>query len=238
MSTPPSKKPPLKKIRESALSRGWALARVSVAVGAKAAGHAVGSVFSSEESKAESLKELLKSQMTLLAKELGQLKGSVMKVGQMLSMYGEHFLPPEANAVLKSLQSQSPPMDWSTIEKSLKKNLGEEVLAELEIDHEPLASASLGQVHKAKQRLDGRELAIKIQYPGVDQAIEGDLKALKSILSVSKLIPRGPALDDMFKEVRQMLHQEVDYSRSLRKRWPTIGVSWWPKFFPAIRPSA
>jgi predicted unusual protein kinase regulating ubiquinone biosynthesis (AarF/ABC1/UbiB family) len=205
----------LKKIREGALSRGWALARVSMSAGAKAASHAVGTAFSSDEAKAESLKAMVLSQVGMLARELGQLKGSVMKVGQMLSMYGEHFLPPEANKLLKSLQSQSPPLEWAAIERQLKRQLGPEALEAIEIDPEPLASASLGQVHKARRKSDGRELAVKVQYPGVDQAIEGDLKALKSILSVSKLIPRGPALDDLFKEVRQMLHQEVDYSREL-----------------------
>ena len=155
------------------------------------------------------------SQVELLTRELGELKGSLMKVGQMLSMYGEHFLPAEVNQLLKSLQSQSPPLAWAQIEKALKRQLSPEQLAALEIDPEALASASLGQVHRATVKADGRQLALKIQYPGVDQAIEGDLKALRSLLSISKLIPKGPAFDDLFKEVRQMLHQEVDYAREL-----------------------
>jgi predicted unusual protein kinase regulating ubiquinone biosynthesis (AarF/ABC1/UbiB family) len=205
----------LKKIKEGAFSRGFALARVSMSAGAKAASHAVGSIFAAEADKPERLKALLVSQIELLARELGQLKGSVMKVGQMLSMYGEHFLPPEANALLKSLQNQSPPLEWIAIEKVLLKQLGAEKLAQLDIDHEPMASASLGQVHAARRKSDGRRLAIKIQYPGVDQAIEGDLKALKSLLSMAKLIPKGPTYDELFREVRQMLHQEVDYTREL-----------------------
>lgn len=186
-----------------------------MSAGARAASHAVGSVFTAEADKPERLKALLISQIELLTRELGQLKGSVMKVGQMLSMYGEHFLPPEANAVLKSLQSQSPPLDWAAIEKTLKRQLTAEQLATIEIDPEPMASASLGQVHEARRKSDGRRLAVKVQYPGVDAAIEGDIKALRSILSLSKLIPKGPAFDELFKEVRQMLHQEVDYSREL-----------------------
>ncbi len=205
----------LTKIKEGALSRGLALARVSMSAGAKAASHAMGSIFASEESKGDRLKALVLSQVDLLSRELGELKGSLMKVGQMLSMYGEHFLPPEANALLKSLQSQSPPLEWSVIEKSLKRQFTAEQLAQLEIEQEPIASASLGQVHGAIRKSDGRRLALKIQYPGVDQAIEGDLKALRSILSVAKLIPRGPRTDELFREVRMMLHQEVDYSREL-----------------------
>lgn len=205
----------LAKIKESAFSRGLALARVSMSAGARVAGHAIGGVFASEADKPERFKAMLMDQVGLLTREMGQLKGSVMKVGQMLSMYGEHFLPPEVNSVFKSLQSQSPPLAWPQIERVLKRQLTPEQLANIEIDPEPLASASLGQVHLARLKADGRKIALKIQYPGVDQAIEGDIKALRSLLALSKLIPRGPAFEELFKEVRQMLHQEVDYAREL-----------------------
>jgi predicted unusual protein kinase regulating ubiquinone biosynthesis (AarF/ABC1/UbiB family) len=73
----------------------------------------------------------------------------------------------------------------------------------------------MGQVHVAIIKATGQKIALKVQYPGVDQAIESDLSALKSILTVSKLIPKGPKYDELFKEVRQMMHQEVDYSKEL-----------------------
>jgi predicted unusual protein kinase regulating ubiquinone biosynthesis (AarF/ABC1/UbiB family) len=207
----------LKKIKTGVLSRGLALAKVSMTAGAKVASHTVGNLFASESEKTDRFKDMLVSQINLLTRELGQLKGSLMKVGQLLSMYGEHFLPPEANALLKSLQSQSPPLEWKEIEKVLKRQLTQEKLDLLEIDPNPIGSASLGQVHRAQIKADGRWVAMKVQYPGVDKAIEGDLKALQSILSVSKLIPRGPKLDDLFNEVRSMLHQEVDYARELEQ---------------------
>jgi predicted unusual protein kinase regulating ubiquinone biosynthesis (AarF/ABC1/UbiB family) len=188
---------------------------MSLNVGAKAASHAVGSLFSSENEQADRLKSLLTSQLEVLARELGQLKGSVMKVGQMLSVYGEQFLPPEANQMLKSLQNQSPPLAWSEIEKVLKQELGAEKLALLEISPEPIASASLGQVYRAQRKSDGLLMALKVQYPGVDRAIEGDLKALKYVLSVSKLIPKGPKYDLVFDEIKEMLLQEIDYKQEL-----------------------
>lgn len=205
----------LKKIKSGVFSRGLALAKVSVTAGAKAATHAVGGLFSTEEEKAESLKKLIFDQVGMLSRELGQLKGSLMKAGQMLSMYGEHFLPPEANQLLKSLQSQSPPLDWPAIEKQLKKQLSAEQLATVEIEQEPIASASLGQVHRARRKSDGKLLAMKIQYPGVDQAIDSDISSLQSILSVSRLIPTGPRFDELFREVKSMLKQEVDYRKEL-----------------------
>jgi predicted unusual protein kinase regulating ubiquinone biosynthesis (AarF/ABC1/UbiB family) len=213
MSEKPKK--PLTRIKSGAFSRGFALARVSMTAGARAAGHAMGTIFASEDERGERLKQLLLSQVDALTRELGHLKGSLMKVGQMLSVYGEHFLPPEANALLKSLQSQSPPLEWKAIERVLLAELGVEKLAGLDIEHEPLASASLGQVHRARRKSDGRELALKVQYPRVDQAIEGDLKALRTILSVAKLLPTGPRYDALFEEVREMLHQETDYRQEL-----------------------
>lgn len=206
----------LSRIKSGAFSRGISLAKMSLNVGAKAAGHAIGGMFSGEATSEERLKSLLTSQIEILSRELGQLKGSVMKVGQMLSVYGEYFLPPEANALLKSLQNQSPPLQWREIKKVLQRELGTQKLAELEISHEPMASASLGQVHRAVRKSDGQVIALKVQYPGVDQAIEGDLKVLKYVLSVSKLIPKGPQYDQIFAEVREMLHQEVDYSQELK----------------------
>lgn len=206
----------LNHIKSGMLSRGLSLARVSVSAGARVASHAMGNLFSgTEEEKAERFKAMLVAQMEALSRELGQLKGSLMKVGQLLSMYGEHFLPAEANALLKSLQSQSPPLAWDQIRKTIQRQLSPEVLSQVEIDPEPLASASLGQVHRARRKTDGVWLAMKVQYPGVDQAIDGDLKALQSVLSISKLIPKGPKYDELFKEVRAMLHQEVDYTREL-----------------------
>lgn len=219
MDEPESKKPGekrLKGIKTGVFSRGLALAKVSVSAGARVASHAVGNLFVGDDEKAERYKAMVTSQMRALTQEFGKLKGSLMKVGQLLSMHGEHFLPPEANALLKSLQSQSPPLEWKEIEKALKRQLSAELLDTVEIETSSVASASLGQVHKARRKSDGRWLAMKIQYPGVDRAIEGDLKTLKSVLTVANLLPKGPKFDELFTEVRSMLHQEVDYSRELQ----------------------
>lgn len=191
------------------------MAKVSLNLGAKTLSHTARGLFSNPEQKADSWKEMIQAQVQVLAQELGQLKGSLMKVGQALSMYGEHFLPPEANNILKSLQNQSPSLDWPAIEKALHKQLGVERLALLEVDHTPMAAASLGQVHRARILADGTELALKVQYPGVDRAIDSDIAALRKLLTVSKFLPKGPQFDEIFKEVKQMLEQEVDYEKEL-----------------------
>jgi len=161
-------------------------------------------------------KDFLKDRAEALATELGQLKGSAMKAGQLLSMYGEHFLPPEANEFLKGLQSQSPPLQWSEIKKILEQELGAERLQELDLDPAPIGSASMGQVHRATVKASGESIAIKVQYPGVDLAIDSDLKALRTMLGVLQILPRGRGVDVLFEEVRSMLHQETDYKLEMK----------------------
>lgn len=201
----------INKIKSSVFSRSFSMAKLTLNAGASLAGYNIKNTFSSKEEKADSWKGFLRSQAQAVSTELGELKGSLMKAGQMLSMYGEHFLPPEANAFLKSLQSDSPALNWTNIEPVLKKNLSTEQLAQLEIEHEALSCASLGQVHRARIKATGEEIVLKIQYPNVDKAIESDLRALKTLLGMMKLVPQDLDLESIFHEVREMLVQETNY---------------------------
>lgn len=205
----------LKSIRSGVMSRGLSLAKLSIGASSRLAAHKLGNLISGEDASGQRLQDLLLSQVKALASELGQLKGSLMKVGQMLSMYGEHFLPPEVNSILKSLQYQSPPLQWKSIKKELVAELGTEKLSELEIEHTPLASASLGQVHLATIKETGERIALKIQYPGVAKAIDSDIRTLRGIFGMAQLIPRMPHLDELFSEVKEMLVQEIDYRKEL-----------------------
>ena len=159
--------------------------------------------------------DYLINQMKLITEELGQLKGTIMKVGQVLSMYGEHFLPPKANKILKSLQSSSPPLNWESIETTLKKELGMKAFNDLDIEKKALAAASLGQVHKAKIKETGEVIALKIQYPGVEEAIQSDIKNLKRVFNLGKIFPSEMKLDLIFQEIQSMLLNELDYTKEL-----------------------
>lgn len=201
----------LSKIKSGLFSRTWSLAKMGYEASRLAKAQVQDKILGDDMSELLS-PEILK-RLDRVAGELGQLKGSLMKVGQMLSVYGEHFLPAEANRILKSLQFESPPLEWNEIHKMLKRNLKPEQLQQLEIEQEPTASASIGQVHRGKIKSSGTPVAVKIQYPGVEKAIDSDLKTLKSILTLSKFVPSTPRLDHLFDEVRDMLYQEVDYKR-------------------------
>lgn len=193
----------LSQIKSSVFSRSLSLAKLGLRVGLK---------YTSSKITNSPLDELLNSQALLLTKEFGELKGGLMKAGQMLSMYGEHFFPPEAVKTLKTLQSDSPAMEWSQIAKQLEKYLNPDVLNELEINPEPIGNASMGQVHLATILASGRKIALKIQYPDLERAIDSDVAALKKILSLTKILPSGLDLTNVFEEIKMMLRQELDYT--------------------------
>jgi len=203
----------LKKIRSGGVQRALSFAKVSVSGAAKAGWQQVAQNFREGAEKEGAWQQYLLSQAKLLTDEVSRLKGSAMKAGQMLSLYGERLLPPEVNEVLRTLQSQSLALEWAVIEKVLRKELGDEKLAQLEIDPEPIGAASLGQVHAATVRSTGERIALKVKYPGIEGAIESDLKWLRTLLKMSRLVSFGPALDRVFDEARRMLIQEVDYRR-------------------------
>jgi predicted unusual protein kinase regulating ubiquinone biosynthesis (AarF/ABC1/UbiB family) len=201
----------LHKIETSVLSRSLKLAKLTINTGAHLGAMSLKKVFKNDSQKEELWKNFLKDRALEWSQDLGELKGSLMKAGQLLSMYGEHFLPTEANHLLKSLQSQSPAIDWTIIEKILLKELGEVKLKDLEIEKESIGSASLGQVHRARIKGSNQQIALKVQYPLVRQAIDSDLKALKSLLKLMKLIPQNIDIDPLFEEVKIMMDQETNY---------------------------
>jgi predicted unusual protein kinase regulating ubiquinone biosynthesis (AarF/ABC1/UbiB family) len=212
-----TKHPSLRQIKSGFLSRGISLAATGIKMGMRLGSYSLESLLLSDEQQIAQRNQMLAEQAQLLAEELGKLKGSVMKVGQMLALYGEYLLlPVEIVEILRTLQDQSPPLEWLALQPVLEEELGAQRLKELAIDPIPLAAASLGQVHRARRLPDGRELCIKIQYPGVVESIDSDLSTLATLLVFSRLLPKGFDLSDMMDEVRSMLKREVDYQIELK----------------------
>jgi predicted unusual protein kinase regulating ubiquinone biosynthesis (AarF/ABC1/UbiB family) len=145
-----------------------------------------------------------------LVATLGDLKGLAMKIGQQVSMDPD-LLTPEVRAVVARLQNQAPPMPWSQVQEVLTEQLGKAPLeAFATFDEKPLASASLGQVHRATTK-DGHEVAVKVQYPDIAHALKADLDNLGTMVSVvasSTRLVQGKAY---FAELRESMMDELDY---------------------------
>jgi len=198
-------------LKTGSIERSIALTKLGVGAGAKIMAHSLANIFRGEIARDAANRDFYERQAQILADELGKLKGSVMKAGQMLSLYGQYFLPEEAVTVLAQLQDDTPPVAWNVVAPVLERSLGRARLRELEVDQTPMAAASLGQVHRARRKRDGLELCVKIQYPGVADAIESDIRTLSRLLIMTRLTPKGLDLTPVFNEVREMLHREVDY---------------------------
>jgi len=146
---------------------------------------------------------------------LGNMRGIAAKVGQMAS-YVDGMIPEPQRAayerVLSSLQTATASSPFAEVKALLEAELGrslEEAFSDF--DPEPMASASIGQVHRARLH-DGRAVAVKVQHPGIEQAIEADLKSAGSLTSVISLLgPRAMNADSVFEEVAERFREELDY---------------------------
>src|SRR3954454_8511959 len=146
---------------------------------------------------------------------LGQMKGAAMKVGQVSSFIDMSGLPPEAQdtfqAKLAELRDSAPRVSFKDMRKVIESDYGEpldEVFAEFE--EEPLAAASIGQVYRARLH-DGRDVAVKVQYPGVAQAVRADMQNLGIILRLMKRIAPGLDVKSIAEEIRTRIGDELDY---------------------------
>jgi len=150
-----------------------------------------------------------------LVETLGDLKGAAMKLGQAASMDPDLF-PPEIRAILARLQNEAPPMPYERVAQVIEDELGgspDTLFAEFR--REPMAAASLGQVHRARMH-DGREVVVKIQYPGIDQALRSDIDNLGLVVRTMALTHRALDGRQYFHELAEELAHELDYSREGR----------------------
>jgi predicted unusual protein kinase regulating ubiquinone biosynthesis (AarF/ABC1/UbiB family) len=151
----------------------------------------------------------------VLAGRLSKLRGAAMKVGQMLSLEGENLLPAEFAQALDVLRSSAHRMPATQLRGVLESEYGPSPLDRFaSFDWEPLAAASIGQVHAARLP-SGEEIVLKIQYPGVQESIDSDVDNLSSLVRLARLVPKDVDVDDFVSELKRELHREVDYRREL-----------------------
>ena len=151
-----------------------------------------------------------------VAKVLGGMKGAIMKAGQMLSFIADG-LPPEAQEALATLQAEVPPMAPSLAESVVREELGDDPeKLFLDWSTEPVAAASIGQVHKAVLH-DGRIVAVKVQYPGIDKAIKGDLDNAEMLYGLfASFALKNMDVKALVDELRARMADELDYRLEAR----------------------
>tara|TARA_B100001989_G_C24550939_1_gene474678 strand:+ start:3492 stop:4808 length:1317 start_codon:yes stop_codon:yes gene_type:complete len=142
---------------------------------------------------------------------LGNLKGPIMKVAQILSTIPD-ALPKEYAQQLSKLQAEAPSMNWLFVKRRMKNELGYNWDKNFKnFQKTANKAASLGQVHKAILNVESKIVACKLQYPDMESAIKADLKQLKLILKIYKQIDNSILTDDIFNELTERLIEEVDY---------------------------
>ena len=146
-----------------------------------------------------------------VADQLAKLRGAAMKVGQLVSMETGDLLPPALAEILARLRSDARAMPKAQVASVLEANWGKGWEKQFKhFSYTPLAAASIGQVHRAQTR-DGRDLAIKIQYPGVRESIDSDVDNVAGLLRLSGLLPRDMDIKPLLGDAKRQLQDEADY---------------------------
>ena len=151
--------------------------------------------------------------VTRIADQLAKMRGAAMKIGQLMSMDSGEVLPPELAQIMARLRDDAHFMPPAQLKQVLNAEWPKGWLQAFHsFDVHPIAAASIGQVHRAKLK-DGRDLAIKVQYPGVAKSIDSDVANVGALMRISGLLPKGFELGPYLSAAREQLHEETDYVR-------------------------
>ncbi len=203
------------EVRGSRVRRAVTMTGAAAGVAARTVGgRAVANRSSSEKRREAANRQQVKAAHQLV-RVLGGMRGAAMKVGQTLSAVDLGLVPeelrPEMQEILASLQHSAEPVSFDAIRKVAEADLGKPLTSAFaDFDPEPLAAASIGQVHRATLS-DGRDVAVKVQYPGIAQAIQADMKNLRLGLKLLNVIAPGIDTAAIADELRERIAEELDY---------------------------
>jgi predicted unusual protein kinase regulating ubiquinone biosynthesis (AarF/ABC1/UbiB family) len=204
------------KIPKGRVRRSAKLGSIVGVQGARYAGTKATNVARSEESGKEKLEQRHLETAMKMVGALGQMKGAAMKLGQFASFIDTEFIPEEYREIyqeqLAKLRTDAPSMPWEKVEKVLLEEYDGEPVAELfaEFEQEAFAAASIGQVHRA-ELLDGRRVAVKIQYPGIAEALDADLRNAGTLVRLARALAPGLDAKAIAHEIRERVMEELDY---------------------------
>ncbi|SDB81087.1 ABC1 kinase family protein [Acinetobacter boissieri] len=195
----------------SSSKRFLKLATMTASIASKTVSNTIRNITSNDAEKTSAKQQLFHDIGVQIANTLGEMKGAVMKVGQIASQYKDIF-PPEVSKAIEKLQRQAPPMPFEQIKPYIEKELAQPLNAIFsDFEPVPFAAASIGQVHKAKLH-SGEDVVVKVQYPGVDEACESDLKQVRLALRLMGVLKIDKKLQDqLFDEIQESLSNELNY---------------------------
>lgn len=201
-----------KAIPSSRLSRVSRLGALAGKIAGSVVTQGAGQLLKGEKPALSSLL-LTPKNVSNIANQLASMRGAAMKLGQLISMDTGDFLPPELAAIMGRLREDADPMPKSQLIDTLNHAWGDNWQDSLlYFSFAPIAAASIGQVHKAIT-MDGKMLAIKVQYPGVKKSINSDVDNVATLIKLTGLVPKSLDIAPLLEEAKQQLHQEADYHR-------------------------
>jgi predicted unusual protein kinase regulating ubiquinone biosynthesis (AarF/ABC1/UbiB family) len=204
-----------RKIPKSRLGRSARVGLRAGAEGARFAGAKATGLVRGRDSQREHMEGLALESAERMVDTLGTMKGAAMKMGQLASFIDTDYLPDEYRALyqekLGQLRTSAPAMPWEKVRKVIDEEYDESCTDVFEsIEPEAFAAASIGQVHRAVLH-DGRRVAVKVQYPGVDTALRADLSNAGMILRLAKAIAPGLDAKAVAEELSERVLEELDY---------------------------
>src|SRR5215208_990496 len=214
-SKPPEPEEQERKIPQTRIGRSAKLGTALSGQATRYAGTAAANVVRSEERSQERLEGRHIETALKMASVLGEMKGAAMKIGQMASFIDVDFLPPEYREIyqdqLSKLRTHAPAMPWEKVRTVLEEEYEERpesVFASIE--EEAFAAASIGQVHRAVLH-DGSRVAVKVQYPGIADALESDVANAGILVRLAKVLAPGLDAKAVASELRERVLEELDY---------------------------
>lgn len=207
-----------KRVPSSVLERlgsyGTLVASVGVGTFAELAKRNIGLT---DKSKSKSSLIFTEANVNRIVETLCKVRGAVLKLGQMLSIQDSSIIDPRLADIFDRVRQSADFMPKWQVEQVLSSELSQDWRSKFaEFSDKPFAAASIGQVHEAKLH-DGRPVAVKIQYPGVDTSIDSDIKALTSLLRIWDFLPKGLYIENLIQSARHDLALEVDYLNEARQ---------------------